>query len=494
MNIIEETKQVFQLTNVTLSERVKVFQIDFSQTKQNLPSFDLFVSYINLFPKRDAVRISFSNPDDKILNANGSTKKDEYDKYFGMGSFDDDISVKVYVDKAICNNILSIYNFSTFAMDISEQNFSSVLLVFSSLLQGQDKLLFEVLDEDVFFCTKTMAFMHDTKVIFNPKVNRKEKIDKCRDNTYCYPAQEYGIIPDDFYIITDYIGNYFTQLFAKISTLLALGYISNQSSINENQIIGQINGQRNASFDFDFEKISTNNELFKIYDWIYTEGNSTDKALLARNIISLHCKYASVIDTDDKTFSAISSNYQLYLKENANKYIEAKGKVSEYICNIVAKIGEDIGGLSSGLKNNLVAFFGFLLTVVLVNIVSEQPLSNIFTKEITVIIELIVLGSFLYFLICLFEIKCKKKHNTTAYHELKENYRDVFSSEELNNIFKSDELMISAKKSLNKGIWFYSVLWCIFLLIILISVEILSDNPIVYPLIKKLFRLLSKLF
>ena len=285
----------------------------------------------------------------------------------------------------------------------------------------------------------------------------------------------------------NYIDNAYYECFSKICSLLSVGYIASYATLSDNGVSGQINGQRNISFDLSYDKTKANVELYKIFDWIFSEGNSTDKLLLARNIISLHCKYTSIDATDEKTFASIKSNYQLYLKENANQYIEAKNKLSEYICDVVAKLGDDISGLFSGLKNNLIAIVSFFLTVVLVNIVSEQPLNNIFTKEITVIIELVLAGSVVYYFICRHEIQLKRKKNKRAYSFMKENYKDVFSDEELNQIFNNDKLIEEADKELKKGIRKDSVLWWALLILILISVELISASPIIIQVCKSVF-------
>ena len=53
----------------------------------------------------------------------------------------------------------------------------------------------------------------------------------------------------------------------------------------------------------------------------------------------------------------------------------------------MSKTGDYATMLLGDLKKNLIAIFGFLFTVILANIVSDQPLQNIFTREITVILS-----------------------------------------------------------------------------------------------------------
>lgn len=63
-----------------------------------------------------------------------------------------------------------------------------------------------------------------------------------------------------------------------------------------------------------------------MYSWIFTDGNAADKAIIARNVLSLHCKYSSLIDIDELAFASMQSNYNLYLRNNVNQYLELKTK------------------------------------------------------------------------------------------------------------------------------------------------------------------------
>lgn len=98
----------------------------------------------------------------------------------------------------------------------------------------------------------------------------------------------------------------------------------------------EVVGQRKCEFNYNINTdITENRELYKIYEWISTDGNAMDKAIIARNIISLYSQFTSIIEIDAKTFSFIQSNFKLYQKDNVDKYIEVKNKVAEYILEIV---------------------------------------------------------------------------------------------------------------------------------------------------------------
>ena len=216
--------------------------------------------------------------------------------------------------------------------------------------------------------------------------------------------------------------------------------------------------------------------------------NAVDKAILARNIISLHCRYASLGEIDEKTLSSIQSNYNIYLKENVSQYIELKNKVAEFICDVITKIGDYTIAQLSGLKNNLIAIFGFLLTVMLANIVSEQPLENIFTKDITIILELVLAGSFVYLVICYGETRYKLNKAIKSYQLLKNNYSVLLSDEDMREAFNNDRQIEQSTKTAFCGIRLLTIFWLVILIIFLVVLENISNNPIISPWLSTLIH------
>lgn len=123
--------------------------------------------------------------------------------------------------------------------------------------------------------------------------------------------------------------------------------------------------------------------------------------IIARNIICLHCKYESLLNISDGVMASIQTNYNLYLRDNETQYLELKNKVAEFITDIVSRTGEYATEMLDKFKTNLLAILGFLFSVILANIVSDQPLDNIFTKDITILSEIVLIASFGYLLLAI---------------------------------------------------------------------------------------------
>lgn len=221
-----------------------------------------------------------------------------------------------------------------------------------------------------------------------------------------------------------------------------------------------------------------NNYLYTIYDWIYTDGNAIDKVAIARNVISLHCNHRPKIEIDKNVMSSIQLNYNLYLKDNVKEYLELKNKVGEFISETLSKTGEYANSLLDKFKSNLIAIFGFLFTAILADIASENPVSSIFTSDIIVLLEVVLLGSIVYSLISNHQTKYEISKVYESYEQLKMNYKNVLSNDDILEVFKNDTLLNRMKEEIEKSRKHYLLLWIGLLILSIVLLEILSTNPI----------------
>lgn len=270
----------------------------------------------------------------------------------------------------------------------------------------------------------------------------------------------------------------------KLETFLAASMIASNAMLQAGNIKLQIMGQRSVDYVFSLNEILGNPILYKIYDWIYSGGSSIDKAIIARNIICLHCKYEPLLKLDSKVLLSIQSSYNLYLKDHVIQYLEMKNKVAEFISEILSRTGEYATELLDKFKTNMIAVFGFLFTVILADIVSDQPLDNIFTRDITVILELVLLGSVIYLFICYRQSKYQMEKVYESYESLKQSYEGILTEDDIRECFQNDQLIVDMKNTVNRSEKKYLIFWMAFLIGILIVLEMISDGPVILPIIK----------
>lgn len=475
--MLAELIQAATITDTVVSERMKVYEASFKFEVENAPEYSYFLNIIQEVSQRDKIKITLQDETERIYDLLVADE-DGYKSFIKETLADETIDVRVRIDKQVVGNHFSIYSFDEFAKDILSLSVEDVMIAFSNLLkQSPNYLVFDVYSPVTMFATKTMFFVPSGNGMVNTEFNRVRRMEECKEVSYFYNFDVYEVLPDDFKITIDYENNPLTELFQKIMVLLSISFIATSSTISGSQLKGIINGQRTMEYCCDIDQLTGNKILYSIYNWIYTDGSPIDKAIIVRNVISLHCKYVSITEIDEKVMASIQSNYNLYLKENVKEYLELKNKVAEFISGTVSKTGEYATGLLDKFKSNIIAIFGFIFTVILANIVSDQPLDNLFTKDITIIIECVLVGSFVYLIICYYQSRYEIKKVYDSYEQLKLNYKEILTEDDLLEIFGDDEMLKEMKKTISKSKKIYLGIWIIFLIGAFVVVESVSVSP-----------------
>ena len=112
----------------------------------------------------------------------------------------------------------------------------------------------------------------------------------------------------------------------------------------------------------------------------------------------------------------------------------------------------------------------------LVNVASEQPLTNIFTKDVTKIFEIIIIFSIAYLFISVFYSNSRYKRQIKAFDLLKYNYADFLSEFETNEIFNQNKEFLKVKKDYKKHVIILSIVWAVLILITFIITENIGDD------------------
>lgn len=493
MNYIAQLKESFCVSEIDVSERVMQVELNFSTLPSGLPSIEEFIALISAFPNRDTVKIFMKDNaiNDFMFISKNEIEKSEYTS-FRDSLFDEElVDIVIEIVKTVNENKLSVYDFEKFSEDLNNLAIEDVMLAFAELYEERNFLEFEVFDREIFFRTGTMAFYSSRQRINWNISSRKEKLDKCREVSYFYHQSKYPLLPEDFYIEVDCENNLLSKVFSKISMVLSLAYIASASSVFDNELRVQITGQRNLDYSYILDDINYNKEIYKIYCWIFTDGNAVDKALLARNSISAHCKFTEISKLDGKTFVSIQANYNLYIKNNVTQYIELTNSLAEFIQKSTDNVSECITQLHGGIKTNLIAGMSFFFTVVLANIVNGQPVNDILTHDITTILYLFLVGSLVYLIISVSEVHSKKKRMCSQYDSLINHYKNLLPEEEIKQITNHGQHMEKAKNDFKINIIIWSLIWMALILIAFILIDLGGDGP---KILKHVYEFCSQFF
>jgi len=491
MNAISKILKIFDTSDTVINERRSVVDLLFYTTVGNLPSSSTeLLEVINSIPERDSFKMIFTSDSENSLEiTNKCNVNIDFSPLFTDADSDEGILVKITIDKTIQNNIFSVYCFEKFTNDLLDLSITKLMAWFSDSLSDSEYLVFQLFDSDFSMTTSTIAFVSDKESRFSPNIFRLERLQTCKETGNFYNMSEYELIPDDFNIegIEPDINPY-RCVFDRLKTIFSAIYTASSASILENELNIQINGQRNLTCDSQLDWIQKNDYLYSIYSWVYTEGNPVDKVLIARNVMSLHCKHSDLFTLDDKTYSAIKSNYELYLRNDVEQYLNLIKEFSAFISGIVTQVGEYATTILGKFKKNLMAIGIFFLTVMIPRIGSSQGWDIIFTRDVLYLLQLILFGSIVYLIICGAELKYKMRKIRKGYDDLKENYENVLSSDEIDEILKKDELLTATINHVKKSSVIWGIIWGAMVVLGVVIIEFLTINRGLFTwLVDKIF-------
>ena len=485
---IEKSDINDDLMNTRISKQIEVKQIpDEVEIKRILKDFN----------KRDTVEICLKDEsDDSVIVYSNTDNWEDYNKFIENNlELETIITLNIIIKKEVSNRRISVYNIDSFFKNFMNNTILENLEFFNYRFTFDSSIIFVNYDNDYMFNTSSIIMVNNDKEIIMNQLNRLDLLERCNSVSNFANNFEYALLPEDFAIIATNMNNDFIDRLQELKILFSLLYILDYSIIEEKKIKLKLNGYRNNDYVIEFDKffyIDRYEEFYKIYTWIFQDANEYDKMELTRHVISMFCKYTDILSIDEKTFLSIKSNYNIYLKKNVDKYIELKKKLTEFIISTSSQINEVISNFISNFEKNIFTFLTFILGTVITNIVSERPLDNILTTDIVIIILVILLGSCVYLTVTIVETYCKFLSYKKNYYNLKDSYKDILNQEDINIIFNSDIEYINNKKSVINVSVFFSVLWILMILVILVLVTLNCNSVYIKKVIDIIYVIVSK--
>jgi hypothetical protein len=421
----------------------------------------------NYLSSRDTLRLSieFDNSGSDIHLLRGEEEgflADYSSKLSFLDENDEHPILKVKIEKVSSDDCISVYDFNELI------NFWSKDGLVSSFSKIQDMnqrgRILCVLDLGYELETNLFKFVdglepHNAE--FNQFVERDSILSKREKVCHFANSANYYLIPEDFNIKDQDAPEELIGLFSRLKLLTSLIFICDLTRIEEAQISFRLNGYRLLSKELnacEYFEPSSSDEFYEIYKWIYGDGELIDKVGLARNLISLHLSDEDLFHIHDGTLQSITSGYQIYLKENVKQYIEIKNKVSEFIQASSDKASEIAKNIGSYYRNSIWSLYSFFFSIFLIRafINSEK---NLITSEVLYFYIAFVVLALLAMSYALKELEQDKERLEEGYKSLKNRYKDLLLSDDLDKILdydkqhKADIRYIEKKKSQYRILW-----------------------------------------
>ncbi len=388
--------------------------------------------------------------------------------------------LELKITKTLQNSIISIYFLDYFVSFCEDSN----LFDFIGLISGKidNYLQFEVFQEIEQFRTESILFnsynnLNSTNV---HEVKRDNKLKLFKENSHIQNIN-IDLLPSDFFLIKKSENSKLNDLFNKITSLLSLAFIVNTFNVKSGNISFKINGYKTiVENNLDIDALIKKNELlYKIFNWAYEGGNSSDKVGLVRNVLSLHIDSNGHIIFDDEVWDAIESNYKIYLNGNIQSYLEVKNKIGEFIVELSSKTYKMADEILDTFKNNILVLITFLLTVVLVNGFKNNGIDNIFSNTYLYIVFLLSVITSLWFMAIKKELLNRFDSSTSNIKKiLILNYKKVIMEAEINDTIQPiiDDNKIYLKNQIKRyQNWWYGII-TVFLLLFIIGNYIFKNE------------------
>jgi hypothetical protein len=460
---IKESYDTVKLTanNIALPDKVKFKEI---------------LSSIN---NRDRMFLSLSVGDnDAIMYHNNSTIDFffEYENALKIKNDDENILFSIKIEKQIENGKISVYFLDKFIEYLNGDELSLIdkFNVFRRVCNNQP-MFFETQIDSVSFFTQTIQFdsINEPIKISNISETRKLRTESIKSLCHNNLSKEY--IPNDFHELSTSNNETIKILFRKLSIISSIAYLFDIVQINNENILYRLNGYKAISGQISFSDLKTNSadEYYKIYDWVYNDGNTIDKIGLARNIISLHFSKKNDITLNGNPFLSILSSFEIYRKQNIKQYIEIRNKISDNLLDFKNKADKIVESFANDFKKSLFAFISFFASVVVVQVLRTGNFVNVFTVDATILSMAFLFITLIFFFASKWEIKQQKKRYEQTYQNLKDRCKDLLNEDDVNRILYNDNDFNTNIEFINDKRKVYSCLWVGTIIILFISIIIL---------------------
>lgn len=419
-----------------------------------------------LFIEIDGSSVSISNASSNSYETINNHVKDCYEA-------DSEYEIELKVEKNVVDRTVSVYFIDELSAYIESETPNNIITTLSKMFCEQ--IFFEVFSTIKPFYSNSIVFYQkdyfpDSFTLPEPEV-RVKQIEMFSENCH-FTSFDFNFLPSDFsFIKRSDTAHKILKIFDELASVLSVIFISNTSEITcDGKFSYKINGYKMISCNkVDFADISLFGELpHKIYSWAYEGGNKVDKLGLVRNVLSIHLDHKNCISFDNEAWEAIKSNYQVYLKDNLQSYLEVKNKIGEFIIDSTAKTYGIADQLLESLKNNILVILTFLLTVVLVNGLKDNGYKMVFSDGYLAIVIILSLVSIVWLAMTILETNKRfESASSTIKDILKLNYQKVIMESEIEDVVTP--VIEKNRVYLQSQLKRYSIWWMVLLGVFVLS-------------------------
>lgn len=443
---------------------------------------------LSRFPTRDKVRLKarVGSASTFALNSAEQGEVKEFlaslETYRGTDAAPYSLELTFEIQKALVDFSVSIYSLTTFEATLKPKNLSQLHNVFGLLCNSDSNRGIELFDSTCSFETVSLKQIPTSE----PKslLRRSELVAKRKDLCH-FDGSRLAFLPEDYRLLKRSSSNQLNEVFDRLCLMSILTFISDVSSLTaDGKFAFKLIGYRSVSGTIDAEKCSESlvEELFKIYQWIYSDDHSPDKLGLARNLISLHWKEGAPSTTcDPGMFDSILSGFDVYLKKHVDQYIALKNTLTDYLSDFSQESSKLADSVVEKLEKNFLAFAGFFISSILIKSVTDKTFPSFLSVALQKIAWGLVGVSLLHAMITLLLCLKERARFLDDFVLLRGRYADLLSSADLDRILNLDEGGAKITKLLDFKLRLFFFGWMASLVICSILIVTLSHPSMGNP-------------
>ncbi|GGI98002.1 hypothetical protein GCM10007978_39720 [Shewanella hanedai] len=213
--------------------------------------------------------------------------------------------------------------------------------------------------------------------------------------------------------------------------------------------------------------------LYTIYQWIFSDSNTSSKLGILRNLVSLSNTNDFRTCFSQNLLKSLFSNHQVYMKENIKQYFEIKNKVTEFMFNLLNKSFDIYDQYKITSRNTALAVLSYFFTVIVIKSISKQKTDVLFSPEIASISIVFILSAIIYVFMIHSDLIKKNSSIKISVSELKSRYEQILCEDEIEEIFNSKSLSnsLNDNSTNNYHLYVVGVLFAILICVIYFSIS-----------------------
>lgn len=446
---VEAIAQLYgEQESVSIKENFAQLVCEVKLTLKRTPKENALLILLPNISDRDFWRLQMiTEGDDELCDLRaGANIAEECDENKLQPYYDENVILTYSITKTKSNDTLTVYDYALFLNYIDELTITETLNAFQNILD--EKLVLEIWSkESERFNTSSIAVIKkdDTQPNMagnNDGKKRKEKCEElCQWNNKCT-----NMTPDDLHIVSRESDGVLSRIFDQLCSSLCACFVADFSSMDKMGLTLRISGYKMMTMesqsvktkDLEFDTTSTE-QWYKIYDWCYTGGYTSDRLDIARNIITLNCPDVNKLKLNDSTLDAIKSNFKIFEKDNVRQYIKVRNDVSKTLLDMQERVNAIVEGFTGDFHKSVISLGTFFLTVMVVRMIAHGDIAGAFTGNIA-LLSLVFIALSAVNLIYSRKSLCRKEILFTKhYKQLEERYSQLLSDEEKQEMFEDSD-------------------------------------------------------